>query len=97
MYDDMNDAERLVWIEKRFGITKSVGENPSNDQMNAVEAELVAILGKCREHYKLTTPIPKIRMWLTNDKLNFMFFDKRSGKRVLLGEWLSGKESYYEH
>lgn len=97
MNEDMNDAELLVWMEKRFGITKHVGANPSNDKLQAVETQLTELLSRCREHYKLSMPIPRIRMWLTDNKLNFMFFDKKTGKRILLGHWIEGKEAYYEH
>lgn len=94
--DDMNDIEKILWIEKRFGITKTIGENPSNDKVEATENELVSILNRYREQLKITMPLPRVRMWLTNDKLNFLFFDRKSGKRILLGDWLANKEIPYE-
>lgn len=96
MNEDMNDIEKLLWIEKRFGITKTVGENPPNDKIEATENELLGILSKYREQLKLNSPVPRVRMWLTNDKLNFLFFDRKTGKRVLLGDWLANKETQYE-
>ena len=96
MNDDMNDIEKILWIEKRFGITKTIGENPSNDKVEATENELVGLLSKYREELRITNPLPKIRIWLTNDKLNFLFFDRKSGKRILLGDWLANKETTYE-
>lgn len=92
----MNDIEKITWIEKRFGLAKNVGNNPSNDKVESTEIELLTILSRYREELRITSPVPKIRIWITNDKLNFMFFDKRNGKRVLLGDWLSNKETKYE-
>lgn len=97
MNEDMNDVELLTWIELRFGLTKYVGPNPSNDQISALESELVGLLNRYKNELNIQSPLPRIKMWLNNDKVNFMFFDKRSGKRVILGKWLDGKEEYYEH
>ncbi len=97
MNDDMTDSELLVWMELRFGITKTIGPNPSNEKIQATENELLAILSRCKETNKIQAPIPRVRMWLTYDKLNFMFFDRKTGKRVLLGRWIAGEETYYEH
>jgi hypothetical protein len=96
MNDDMNDIEKILWIEKRFGITKTIGENPSNDKVEQTENELLGLLSKYREELRITIPLPKIRMWLTNDKLNFLFYNRSSGKRILLGDWLANKETPYE-
>jgi len=96
MNDDMNDIEKILWIEKRFGITKTVGENPSNDTVEKTESELTGLLAKYREQLNIANPLPRVRMWLTNDKLNFLFFDKRTGKRILLGDWLANKDTPYE-
>lgn len=95
MYD-MNDVELLTWIEKRFGLMKSLGANPSNDVVGAVETELVSILNKYKTELNIASPLPRIKMWITDNKVNFMFFDKKSGKRILLGDWLSNKGEYYE-
>lgn len=92
MNDDMTDIEKILWIELRFGITKTVESNPTNDRVEAIENELLSLLSKYREELKINTQIPKVRMWITNNKLNFMFFDRKSGKRVLLGQWLSNQE-----
>ena len=96
MNEDMNDIEKLLWIEKRFGITKTVGDNPSNDKVEQTENELMGILSKYREQLRISNPLPRVRMWLTNDKLNFLFYDRKTGKRVLLGDWLANKETEYE-
>lgn len=96
MYEDMDDIEKLLWTELRFGITKTLGENPSNEIVEKTENELLSLLSKYREELKITIPMPRIKMWLSHNKLNFMFFDRKNGKRILLGNWLANKETYYE-
>jgi len=96
MIDDLNEIETLIRIELRHGLTKKVGVNPSNDKIEEIEKNLMAILHKNKEEMKIKTPVPRVRMWLTNDQVNFMFFDKNTGKRVILGEWLANKGTTYE-
>lgn len=96
MYDDMNDIEKILWIEKRFGITKTVGDNLSNEKAEEIEKQLTNLLARYREELRITTPLPRVRMWLNNNKMNFMFFDRKSGRRILLGNWLANKEEYYD-
>lgn len=96
MQDYTDDIEKLLWIELRFGITKTIGENPSNEKVEATENELLSLLNRYREELHITSPLPKVRIWLNNSKLNFMFFDRKNGKRILLGNWLANKETYYE-
>lgn len=96
MHEDMSDIDKILWIELRHGITKTIGANPTNDKVEATENELVSILSKYREQLKISNPLPRVRMWLTNDKLNFLFFDRKTGRRVLLGDWLSNRETKYE-
>lgn len=90
------DIEKLIWIERRFGITKTVGEMPSTEKLQTIESELMTILNKYREQLKIEYPLPRVRMWSTNDKLNFIFFSRVTGRRIFLGEWLSNKETLYE-
>lgn len=92
MYDDMNEIDQILWIELRFGMTKVIGSNPTNEKVESIENELVSLLSRYKEEMKIPSQIPRIRMWITNDKMNFMFFDRKTGKRILLGEWLSNKE-----
>ena len=96
MREYMSDTEKLTWIEKRFGFTKTVGINPSNDKMEEVEKELLFILNKYKSELGITNPLPRIRIWLTNDKLNFEFFSRKNGHRILLGEWLLNRETPYD-
>ena len=91
-----HDIEKLVWIEKRFGITKTLKDSTSNEKMESIENELSALLSKYREQLKISYPLPRVRMWVTNDKLNFLFFSRASGKRILLGDWLANKDIPYE-
>jgi len=94
--EDMSDIEKILWMEKRFGIMKTIGDHPSSDKVESIESELVGLLSKYREELKITMPLPRIRTWLAADKMNFMFYDRKSGKRILLGNWLANKEEYYE-
>jgi len=94
MIEHRHDIEKLLWIEKKFGITKTLKE--SSGKMETVESELLALLSKYRDQLKISHPIPKVRIWATNDKLNFMFFSRVNGKRILLGDWLANKDIPYE-
>lgn len=94
MIEHKYDIEKLIWIEKKFGITKTL--NDSSEKMDVIENELLALLSKYREQLKISHPLPKVRMWATNDKLNFTFFSRTSGKRILLGDWLANKDTPYE-
>lgn len=89
----LRDIDQLLWIERRFGITKTVGDNPTNIVIKNVEDDLVRLLLKYQKEIGIPGPLPKIRTWITKDKLNFTFFNKRNGRRVLLGDWLSLKGS----
>ena len=95
--EDMNDIEKLLWMEKRFGISKTLTEkHPSTDKIEATEQELASILSRYREEMNITMPLPRIRTWMTDNKMNFIFIERKSGKRILLGNWLSNKEEFYE-
>lgn len=92
MNEDMNDIEKLLWIELRHGMTKTVSSAmPSNEEIEKAETQLVEMLTKHRESLKIASPLPKIRTWVTQNKINFMFFDRKTNRRVLLGEWLSNR------
>ena len=91
---DRDELDTLLYLEARFGLTKTVGTVVNTDTVDSVENELVKLLLKYKEINKITNPLPRIKMWLSNDKLNFMFFDKKTGKRVLLGQWLDNKGGY---
>lgn len=98
MSDDRDDIEVLIWMEKRFGpLQKTIQGGYNMDKADAIQHELAALLAREQKRLNITTPIPRIRVWTTDDKLNFLFFDKTTGKRILLGAWLSGKETHYEH
>lgn len=97
MFDDMDDIEILTRMEKNHGpLTKKL-TNFTTDSLDRISDELVQILQKYRTKFNLKSPIPKIRMWIQDDRVNFLFFDKATGKRVILGEWLENKQGYYEH
>jgi hypothetical protein len=97
MNDYINEIEELTYIERRYGLlTKTIGQNPSNEKLSTVERTLVEFLEKYKKELAIVTPLPRIRAWLVDNKINFIFFDRRTGRRILLGEWLSNREQY-EH
>jgi hypothetical protein len=98
MYDDVDAIEKLLWMEKRFGpLQKTIQGGYSMDKADQIQHELNALLSKYQKQLNISSPVPRIRIWTTDDKLNFLFFDKNTGKRILLGAWLSGKETSYDH
>lgn len=98
MYEDMTEIEILLYIEKRFGcLSKSVQSTNGTVRIEAIDGELRELLNKYKNELNLPSPIPRVRSWVAEDRVNFLFFDKITGKRILLGDWLSGKEGRYEH
>jgi hypothetical protein len=99
--DKMNqyksDIEVLIRMERRFGpLSKTIVGGYAMNKMDSIKTEFVGILQKYKEELAIAMPIPFIRMWAEDDKVHFLFFDKNTGKRILLGEWLEGKELPYE-
>ena len=98
MNEDMDEIEVLIWMERRFGpLQKTIEGGYNMDKADAIQRDLTSLLNRCQKQLGLVAPVPRIRVWTTENKLNFLFFDKNTGKRVFLGAWLSGKETYYEH
>lgn len=101
MNEDMSDIEFITWMELRFGpLTKTITGNYSMDKVDQIERELKELLTKYKDELKLHNPVPRIRMWVTDkpeNTVHFLFFDKNTGKRVLLGQWLNNQEGYNEH
>lgn len=96
--DAADVIEVLIWMEKRFGpLQKTIQGGYNMDKADKAQHELASLLAKYQKQLGLHTPLPRIRVWATDDKLNFLFFDKNTGRRILLGAWLSGKETHYEH
>lgn len=97
MFEDMNDLEILTRMEKNYGpLTKKLAVF-STDAIDKLEGELLQLLHKYKTQMNVRSPIPRIRMWIQDNTVNFLFFDKATGKRVILGEWLDNKQGYYEH
>lgn len=97
MYDDSDEIDALTRIEKNYGpLTKKL-DKFSVDAIDKIEKELLEILQKYKSELRINKPLPKIRMWLQDNKVNFLFFDKTSGRRIILGEWLKNGQGYYEH
>lgn len=97
MFEDMNDLEILTRMEKNYGpLTKKLSVF-TTDTIDKLEVELVQMLQKYKAQFNVRSPLPRIRMWIQDNKVNFLFFDKATGKRVILGEWLQNVNGYYEH
>ena len=103
MFEDMTDIEVLTRMEKNYGpLTKKV-EVFTTDIIDKLESELVQLLHKYKSQLQIRAPIPRIRMWVEDDDnnklvtINFLFFDKATGRRVILGEWFENKSGYHEH
>ena len=97
MFEDMNDLEILTRMEKNYGPLSKKLTNFTTDTIDKLESELVQLLQRMKSQMDVRAPIPRIRMWIQDNKVNFLFFDKATGKRVILGEWLQNKQGYYEH
>ena len=98
MFEDMDEIEAILYMELRFGpLCKSIPGGWGIDKVDVLDKELVTLLQKYKSEKGIRNPIPRIRSWVSENKLNFLFFDKETGKRILLGEWLSGRERKYEH
>lgn len=98
MFEDMNEIEILTRMEKNYGpLSKKIVGEYTTDMIDKLEVELVQLLQKYKSQLNVKNPIPRIRMWIKENKVQFLFFDKATGKRVILGEWLSNKDGYYEH
>lgn len=97
MFEDMSDIEILTRMEKNYGpLTKKLPVF-TTDAIDKLEVELLQLLQKYKAQMNVRSPIPRIRMWIQDNTVNFLFFDKATGKRVILGEWLENKNGYYEH
>lgn len=96
--DNMTELEFLEWAEARHGpLQKTIRGGFSMGKVDSIQSELTAILNKYKSVLNIKTPVPRMRVWATEDKLNFIFLDRITGRRILLANWLSGKDSYYEH
>jgi hypothetical protein len=97
MFEDMNDIEILTRMEKNYGPLSKKLKVFTTDAIDKLEGELLQLLHKYKTQMNVRQPIPRIRMWIQDNTVNFLFFDKATGKRVILGEWLENKNGYYEH
>ena len=91
------DIDLIIRMERYFGpLSRTLKGGFSVDKVNEVKGQFVSLLQKYKQELGIKSPLPNIRIWNEEDKVNFLFFDKNSGKRILLGEWLEGKEIPYE-
>lgn len=98
MFEDMSDLEILIRMEKNYGpLTKRLPAVYTTDAIDKMESELMSMLQRYKNERSISTPVPRVRMWIQNNVVNFLFFDRATGKRVILGEWLANEEGFYEH
>ena len=91
------DIQTIVRMERYFGpLHKTLPPGFALNQADTVRAQVVELLHKYKTELNIKHPMPNVHTWLEEDRVNFLFFDKYSGKRILLGEWLEGKEQPYE-
>lgn len=93
MFDDMGELEILVRMERYYGpLSKRLPAVYTTDAMEKIQEELLRLINKYKTQLRIQDNIPRIRIWIEQNAVRFMFFDRHTGKRVLLGEWL-GKSS----
>lgn len=92
MFDDMGELEILIRMETYYGpLSKRLPGVYTTDTIDKIQSELVSLIYKYKHALNIKDSIPRIRIWIEHDKANFLFFDKHTGKRIILGEWLSEK------
>jgi hypothetical protein len=90
MFDDMGELEILIRMEKYYGpLSKRLPSVYSTDLLDKIQAELVQLIQKYKGELNIKDNIPRIRIWIEQNKAKFLFFDRHTGKRIFLGEWLS--------
>jgi len=100
MFEDMGDLEILIRMEKYYGpLTKKLPRVFTAETLDKMQNELTMLIQKYKSMLKIPDNIPRIRVWIEANKARFLFFDKHTGKRILLGEWLSKSPAgkYYGH
>lgn len=89
MFDDMGEIEILIRMETYYGpLSKRLPGVYTTDSIDKIQAELVGIIQKYRQQLGIKDNIPRIRVWIEQNTVRFLFFDRHTGKRIILGEWL---------
>lgn len=94
MFDDMGELEILIRMETYYGpLSKKLPGVYTTDTIDKIQAELVGIIQKYKGMLNIKDNIPRIRIWIEANNAKFLFFDRHTGKRLILGEWLSKNAS----
>lgn len=92
MFDDMGELEILTRMERYYGpLSKRLPGVYTTDALEKIQAELVGLIQKYKSALNVRDNIPRIRVWIEANSAKFMFFDRHTGKRIILGEWLKDK------
>jgi hypothetical protein len=97
MFDDMGELEILIRMERYYGpLSKKLPAVYTTDLIDKMQAELTTLIQRYKNMFKIQDNMPRIRIWIEQNSAKFLFFDKHTGKRIILGEWLSKKPDIKE-
>lgn len=96
MFEDMSESEALICIELRIGLSKTFRGKWDPNKIEEIEKQFNFLLHKYKHDFGIKSSFPRIRTWTTDNTVNFMLFDKQTGRRVLLGDWLISKDYSHE-
>jgi hypothetical protein len=98
MFEDMGELEILVRMEKYYGpLSKRLPSVYTSDAVDKIQSELVSLIQKYKGQLGIKDNIPRIRTWIEQNTIKFLFFDRHTGKRLFLGEWFAKASRSYDH
>jgi hypothetical protein len=99
MFEDMGELEVLIRMEKIYGpLSKKLPDVYTADAIDKIQAELIQLLQKYKGQLGIKDNIPRIRTWIEQNTIKFLFFDRHTGKRLILGEWFAkANRGPYDH
>lgn len=95
-FEDMSEAEALVYIELKIGLSKTFSGKWDVNKVDEIEKSFQALLHQYKRELSLKVPIPRVRSWVTENKVNFILFDRTTGNRILLGDWMRERNTVHE-
>jgi len=96
MFEEMGELEILIRMERYYGpLSKRLPDVYTTDAIEKIQAELVTIIQRYKSSLKIQDNIPRMRVWIEANSVKFLFFDRHTGKRLYLGEWLSKASKEY--
>jgi hypothetical protein len=96
MFEDMNELEVLTRMETHYGPLRKKLSAYTTDVIDKLETELIQLLQRYKKDWSVNSQVPRVRMWIEENTVKFLFFDRSTGRRVILGHWLQNKCGYYE-